>query len=115
MKYSCIILLLLLSGCVSTTAPPQTYVPTNADVPEMVIGAKAVGGLFTDYISIMVNDEKVLSGRIYYWKQEDLLAGTFMGEEIKAYCVAENRDESSMTNYYCGVYFEGKWIVDLTF
>lgn len=108
-------LLLLLTGCITTTAPPQSYVPTTVAVPEMIIEARAVGGLVSDRIYILVNGEKVMSGTITFWKLEDHLAGTYLGEEIKAYCVADNGMDNRLTKHYCGVYFEGMWIVDLTF
>ena len=114
-KILCALLLLFLTGCITTVAPPQTYVPETVDVPEMVIEARAVGGFVTDRIYITVNGEKVLSGQVAFWKLDDHLSGTYMGEEIKAYCVADNGSHNRLTEHYCAVYFEGMWIVDLAF
>ena len=107
--------LLFLSGCVTTAAPPYSYLSDSADDEEMVVGARAVHGIVTDKIYITVNGEDVLAGSIRLWRLQESLAGAWQGRPITADCFARNANVNTLTQHFCTVVVDEHQIIELSF
>lgn len=105
----------LLSGCVTTSAPPYRALSASADGQEMVVGARAVHGFVTDKIYIMVNGEDVLSGSIRLWRLRESLAGAWQGKPVTADCFARNANVNTLTQHFCTVVINEHEIIKLSF
>lgn len=101
-----ILFIFVLTGCATTVAPPQTYLPPDGDGEEMVFGARAVHGFYRDKIFISVNGTELLEGDVALWRLEENLSGTYQGRQIEAFCTTINKGIDSMTKHFCTIYVD---------
>lgn len=110
-----ILLLLVLPGCATTVAPPQSYLPPGGDGEEMVFGARAVHGFYRDKIFISVNGTELLEGDVTLWRLEEHLSGTYQGHQIETFCTTINKGIDSLTKHFCTVYVDERRVARLAF